>query len=542
MEADRALRGIGGERHWKAARDGYDLLTDLAPIVGVRRAGLCRPRSNRNSRKEIQHASAPPRTAGAPVRPDRRPGRRPHRRPGRSSAAEAAMTRQRLSKTNFTSGEISAELLGRGDLTAYDNGAALLRNVFILPTGGVTRRPGLRFVGRLQNAIARVADGIAASAPKGGDAADAADAHDGDPATFLETTARIGTADPYVAVRFDLGQPRAILFADAVDIALSDGAASDEFRIQYSADDTAWSDFGPAFGVSGRAESVRRTGPGNTAVTARIRDRLRNKRPPAVPDNHPDLDRFKGDFSHSPTTLDFRAKFEADAGWQKHRARTRGRVERGIENKGQPIRGLKEGDVARIGDVRLFERNGESYARGLDDIERKIGRKPKEGKGLPVDNKPHLEMDVIYGESRDGGRVIEIAVRDKNTGKELFRNSVYYSRYGVPEFEAKGSFWLPPEKMASKPDGQRIWIQDRLREMAQDRKRHRELRRMGFTARQIEILRVKGYKKDLGVEIHHDYQLGRMILVDSETHTRFAHVGGGKLWGTKQQLLAGEAK
>ena len=46
------------------------------------------------------------------------------------------MTRQRLSKTNFTSGEISAELLGRGDLTAYDNGAALLRNVFILPTGG----------------------------------------------------------------------------------------------------------------------------------------------------------------------------------------------------------------------------------------------------------------------------------------------------------------------------------------------------------------------------------------------------------------------
>ena len=539
MEADRALRGIGGERHWKAARDGYDLLTDLAPIVGVRRAGLCRPRSNRNSRKEIQHASAPPRTAGAPMRPDRR---RPDRRPGRSSVAEAAMTRQRLSKTNFTSGEISAELLGRGDLTAYDNGAALLRNVFILPTGGVTRRPGLRFVGRLQNAIARVADGIAASAPKGGDAADAADAHNGDPATFLATTARIGTADPYVAVRFDLGQPRAILFADAVDIALSDGAASDEFRIQYSADDTAWSDFGPAFGVSGRAESVRRTGPGNTAVTARIRDRLRNKRPPAVPDNHPDLDRFKGDFSHSPTTLDFRAKFEADAGWQKHRARTRGRVERGIENKGQPIRGLKEGDVARIGDVRLFERNGESYARGLDDIERKIGRKPKEGKGLPVDNKPHLEKDVIYGESRDGGRVIEIAVRDKNTGKELFRNSVYYSRYGVPEFEAKGSFWLPPEKMASKPDGQRIWIQDRLREMAQDRKRHRELRRMGFTARQIEILRVKGYKKDLGVEIHHDYQLGRMILVDSETHTRFAHVGGGKLWGTKQQLLAGEAK
>ncbi|WP_448204524.1 hypothetical protein, partial [Azospirillum sp. sgz302134] len=49
-------------------------------------------------------------------------------------------------KTNFTAGEVSRRLLGRGDLRAYDNGALSLRNLFIHPTGGVTRRSGLAFV------------------------------------------------------------------------------------------------------------------------------------------------------------------------------------------------------------------------------------------------------------------------------------------------------------------------------------------------------------------------------------------------------------
>lgn len=49
-------------------------------------------------------------------------------------------------KTNFTAGEVSRDLLGRGDLRAYENGALTLRNVFIRPTGGVTRRAGLRHI------------------------------------------------------------------------------------------------------------------------------------------------------------------------------------------------------------------------------------------------------------------------------------------------------------------------------------------------------------------------------------------------------------
>jgi hypothetical protein len=49
-------------------------------------------------------------------------------------------------KTSFSAGELSDELLGRADLRAYENGARRLRNVFILPTGGVRRRPGLAHI------------------------------------------------------------------------------------------------------------------------------------------------------------------------------------------------------------------------------------------------------------------------------------------------------------------------------------------------------------------------------------------------------------
>lgn len=56
------------------------------------------------------------------------------------------MARVRQVKSNFTAGEVSSDLLGRGDLRAYVNGAAKLQNLFIYPTGGVTRRAGLRFI------------------------------------------------------------------------------------------------------------------------------------------------------------------------------------------------------------------------------------------------------------------------------------------------------------------------------------------------------------------------------------------------------------
>ena len=54
--------------------------------------------------------------------------------------------RNRLSKNSFSGGEISPYLIGRGDLKAYENGMAQMRNLIIYPTGGVRRRPGLRHI------------------------------------------------------------------------------------------------------------------------------------------------------------------------------------------------------------------------------------------------------------------------------------------------------------------------------------------------------------------------------------------------------------
>lgn len=59
------------------------------------------------------------------------------------------MTNLFTAKTNFTSGELSHDLLGRVDLSSYANGAMELKNVFIEPTGGVHRRPGLQYVDTL---------------------------------------------------------------------------------------------------------------------------------------------------------------------------------------------------------------------------------------------------------------------------------------------------------------------------------------------------------------------------------------------------------
>ncbi|OFX12561.1 MAG: hypothetical protein A2516_06280, partial [Alphaproteobacteria bacterium RIFOXYD12_FULL_60_8] len=56
------------------------------------------------------------------------------------------MTRSVTAKTTFSGGEVSPILLGRGDSRIYENGCRRMRNVFIHPTGGVSRRSGLRYV------------------------------------------------------------------------------------------------------------------------------------------------------------------------------------------------------------------------------------------------------------------------------------------------------------------------------------------------------------------------------------------------------------
>ncbi len=53
-------------------------------------------------------------------------------------------------KTNFTAGQVSEKIFGRGDLGVYENGARTLENVIIQPTGGVSRRKGLKLVDEVE--------------------------------------------------------------------------------------------------------------------------------------------------------------------------------------------------------------------------------------------------------------------------------------------------------------------------------------------------------------------------------------------------------
>jgi hypothetical protein len=56
------------------------------------------------------------------------------------------MARIRVQKNGFSAGELSPRLLGRADLRAYENGASKLRNVFVHPSGSISRRSGLRYI------------------------------------------------------------------------------------------------------------------------------------------------------------------------------------------------------------------------------------------------------------------------------------------------------------------------------------------------------------------------------------------------------------
>lgn len=49
-------------------------------------------------------------------------------------------------KSSFSAGELTPTIEGRADLPLYQNGAKKIINWMILPSGGVTRRPGTVFI------------------------------------------------------------------------------------------------------------------------------------------------------------------------------------------------------------------------------------------------------------------------------------------------------------------------------------------------------------------------------------------------------------
>jgi hypothetical protein len=58
----------------------------------------------------------------------------------------------RTGSFNFSKGELGPELLGRVDVAAYNSGLERARNVVIRKYGGITKRPGTRFVAEVYDA------------------------------------------------------------------------------------------------------------------------------------------------------------------------------------------------------------------------------------------------------------------------------------------------------------------------------------------------------------------------------------------------------
>lgn len=166
----------------------------------------------------------------------------------------------------FTAGVLDPRLHARTDVAQYYQGMSVGRNVVTVPMGGVKRRPGLKFVLRLPDKLARVSSGITPTATNGGTAANA---DDDSRATVVTTTNNLSTTNPYVVIHFDLGSAKAIEIAEVRDISITAGTSASEFSIQFSTDNVSWSLFGAVFGtVDTDARSYARGTMGN-ATTAR---------------------------------------------------------------------------------------------------------------------------------------------------------------------------------------------------------------------------------------------------------------------------------
>ncbi|MBE2191868.1 MAG: hypothetical protein IAE63_06785 [Alphaproteobacteria bacterium] len=162
----------------------------------------------------------------------------------------------KIIQTNFTAGVLDALMAAREDTEMYYNGLAAAENLEIQPVGGITVRKGLKKIQRLKNIFSVIdLSGASASAPQGGTAANAID---GDVSTVLTTSNNLSTTNPFVVFHIDFTTAQQVDAVDVVDVLLSSGSLDDEFFVQYSVDDTAWTNYGTAFNLDTSKRTRRR--------------------------------------------------------------------------------------------------------------------------------------------------------------------------------------------------------------------------------------------------------------------------------------------
>lgn len=156
-------------------------------------------------------------------------------------------------QSRFTQGEFDPLMIGRTDIDQYYGGAALLRNVFTLPQGGIKRRHGLEYIGTVPGVITKT-NPSSVTAPNGGTTSSASDDNTG---TVFTTTTAIGTTNPYVVVQYDMGSSVSIGIVRVKDLKTSSGSATD-FYIQASTNGTTWVSCGDVLSLTATGKDYTR--------------------------------------------------------------------------------------------------------------------------------------------------------------------------------------------------------------------------------------------------------------------------------------------
>lgn len=168
------------------------------------------------------------------------------------------MPKVRILQTNFTSGVIDKKLAAREDTVYYYNGLNAADNLLVIPQGGVIQRPALQYVRELSPVFTAIdLSGATVTVPNGGTASNL---KDGNSSTVCTTSSNLSTTNPFVVAHVDFGEDKVVTAVDIINYKLSSGSLDDEFRVQYSDDDSAFTDFGTPFNWSSdnRSRRIRR--------------------------------------------------------------------------------------------------------------------------------------------------------------------------------------------------------------------------------------------------------------------------------------------
>lgn len=146
------------------------------------------------------------------------------------------MAKASVIQTAFTAGVLDPRAASRIDVAQYYQGMSRGDNVVPVPLGGVKRRPGTKYVTQLYGENASVMASASASAPNGGNAANAIDDN---LATSMTTSTPIDTTDGYVVVEVDLGGDVSFDFVEIRGIRVS-SSSSTSFRLQLAESSGPW--------------------------------------------------------------------------------------------------------------------------------------------------------------------------------------------------------------------------------------------------------------------------------------------------------------